>query len=48
MKFFSSASTAALACLLSLVPVVLGVPYFLCRDDQKFTLDYIQSFKSNC
>ncbi|CCU83159.1 putative candidate secreted effector protein [Blumeria hordei DH14] len=38
MKFFSSASTAALACLLSLVPAVLGGSHFRCGNQQKFTM----------
>ncbi|CCU83160.1 putative candidate secreted effector protein [Blumeria hordei DH14] len=38
MKFFSSASSAALACLLLLVPVVLGGPHFRCSNGQKFKL----------
>ncbi|CCU83192.1 putative candidate secreted effector protein [Blumeria hordei DH14] len=48
MKFFSSASTAALACLLSLVPVALGEKYFQCSYDQKFTLADLIRTKSQC
>ncbi|CCU75991.1 putative candidate secreted effector protein [Blumeria hordei DH14] len=48
MKFFSSASTAALVCLLSLVPVALGEKYFQCSYDQKFTLAYLEMHKSHC
>ncbi|CCU83158.1 putative candidate secreted effector protein [Blumeria hordei DH14] len=47
MKFFSSASTAALACLLSLLPAVLGGPYYQCVYDQKFSLAKLKRKKSS-
>ncbi|CCU83284.1 CSEP0491 putative effector protein [Blumeria hordei DH14] len=45
MKFFSSASTAALTCLLSLVPVAHGEPYFKCTQNTIFTMAELQRDK---
>ncbi|CCU82159.1 putative candidate secreted effector protein [Blumeria hordei DH14] len=48
MKIFSPASTAALACLLLVVPVALAVGYFQCSHDERFSLAYIQHKDSQC
>ncbi|CCU82157.1 putative candidate secreted effector protein [Blumeria hordei DH14] len=46
MKFFSSAYTVALACLLSLVPIALGEKYFQCTQNKIFTMAELISHKS--
>ncbi|CCU79680.1 CSEP0083 putative effector protein [Blumeria hordei DH14] len=44
MKFFSSATTAALAGLLLLVPAANGEQYFKCHSGRQFTMERVRTY----